>query len=179
MDRKEALLDRSECMSLLCIKASYHWSFIKFCLNIPLILTNSILCIMNSISDDKIDLKIPNVVVNSVSVLMMAINNNLKSAEKMELFKNLSNSYLLLTHEIEGHDPDAMDREKINSFQEKYDSLISQCCFEEIPIKIKQEVANKFEELNKTLPVQLNGGSIIKKRSPKTIQLSSDIGISV
>jgi hypothetical protein len=47
---KNKLLDKCEAMTLLCTKASTHWSFIKFCFNIPLVITSSAMCIINSIS---------------------------------------------------------------------------------------------------------------------------------
>jgi len=158
MDRKQKLIDRSECMSLLCIKASYHWSFIKFILSIPVIFINSVLCILNSLDDKSMDLKLPNVIINGISVLIMSITTNLKSAEKTELFKNASNSFLLLTHEIESYEE--MDNEKINILQDKYDAIITNIPFEEIPQKIKLEIATNFKNLNKSIPTQINGGTI-------------------
>jgi len=156
MERKQKLLDRCEAMSLLCIKASYHWSFIKFILSIPVILINSILCILNSLDDKSFNLKIPNVVINGVSVLIMSITQNLKSAEKTEIFKSTSNSFLLLTHEIESYED--IDNEKINILQEKYDSIITSVPFEEIPSKIKLEISVSFKNMGKAIPVQINGG---------------------
>ena len=161
MERKQKLLDRCEAMSLLCIKASYHWSFIKFILSIPVILINSILCILNSLDDKSFDLKIPNVVINGVSVLIMSITQNLKSAEKTEIFKSTSNSFLLLTHEIESYED--IDNEKINILQEKYDSIITAVPFEEIPNKIKLEISVSFKNMGKAIPVQINGGSIVAR----------------
>jgi hypothetical protein len=161
MERKQKLLDRCEAMSLLCIKASYHWSFIKFILSIPVILINSILCILNSLDDKSFDLKIPNVVINGVSVLIMSITQNLKSAEKTEIFKSTSNSFLLLTHEIESYED--IDNEKINILQEKYDSIITSVPFEEIPSKIKLEISISFKNMGKAIPVQINGGSIVAR----------------
>ena len=161
MERKQKLLDRCEAMSLLCIKASYHWSFIKFILSIPVILINSILCILNSLDDKSFDLKIPNVVINGVSVLIMSITQNLKSAEKTEIFKSTSNSFLLLTHEIESYE--VIDNEKINILQEKYDSIIQSVPFEEIPSKIKLEISISFKNMGKAIPVQINGGSIVAR----------------
>lgn len=161
MDRKNKLLDRCEAMSLLCIKASYHWSLIKFILSIPVILINSILCILNSLDDKSFDLKMPNVVINGVSVLIMSITQNLKSAEKTEIFKSTSNSFLLLTHEIESYED--IDNEKINILQEKYDSIITTVPFEEIPKKIKLEIATSFKNMGKAIPVQINGGSIVAR----------------
>ena len=161
MERKNKLLDRCEAMSLLCIKASYHWSMIKFILSIPVILINSILCILNSLDDKSFDLKIPNVVINGISVLIMSITQNLKSAEKTEIFKSTSNSFLLLTHEIESYED--IDNEKINILQEKYDSIITSVPFEEIPNKIKLEIAVSFKNMGKAIPVQINGGSIVAR----------------
>ncbi len=36
MISKNKLLDKCEAMTLLCTNASTHWSFIKFCFNIPI-----------------------------------------------------------------------------------------------------------------------------------------------
>jgi len=153
------LIDKCEVMSLITIKASYHWSFLSFILSIPIIFINSILCILNSLSDQKIPLKIPNIIINGISVLFMSITTSLKSAEKKELFKSLSNNFLLLTHEIEGCEMETLSRESVNVFVDKYDSLIQQVPFEEIPTRIKREVVLLCE--GKKLPTQLNGGSVL------------------
>ena len=88
MDNKKIkLLDKCEAMTLLCTKAASYWSCIKFCFNIPLVLTSSTMCIINSISEDANAVKIPNIVVNAVSVLIMSLNNSIKPAEKFEIFK--------------------------------------------------------------------------------------------
>ena len=73
---KNKLLDKCEAMTLLCTKASSHWAFIKFCFNIPLVVTSSAMAICNSISEDANTMKIPNIVVNAVSVLIMSLNNS-------------------------------------------------------------------------------------------------------
>lgn len=159
MDRKNILLHRCEAMSLLTIKASYHWNFIKQLLSFPVIVINSILCILNSFDDKTMSLKLPNVIINGLSVLIMSITTNLKSAEKTEIFKNTSNSFLLLTHEIEGIED--IDNEKINILQDKYDAIITTVPFEDIPKKIKLEIATNFKNMNKSLPIQINGNSII------------------
>ena len=67
---KNKLLEKSEAITLLCTKASSHWSFIKICFNIPLVITSSVISIINSISEDANALKAPNIVVNAVSVLI-------------------------------------------------------------------------------------------------------------
>ena len=52
------LLDKSEAMTLLTSKTPTHWSLVKFCFNIPLVLTSSVMCIINSITDNEEDMKI-------------------------------------------------------------------------------------------------------------------------
>lgn len=161
-DRLEQLLDKCEAMSVLCQKATQYWSLIKFFFQIPLILTSSIMCILNSFDDDKGNMKIPNVVVNGTSVLILALQNNLKVPEKVELFKSLSNNFLQLAHLIEGMELEDIQKNNINIHTEKYDSLIIQCQFEDIPKKIKLEVIELWE--GRSIPLQLNGASGLKKK---------------
>lgn len=160
-ERLGFLLDKCEAMSLLCQRATQHWSLIKFLFQIPLIITSSIMCILNSFDDDKGNMKIPNVVVNGASVLILALQNNLKVPEKVELFKSLSNNFLQLAHQIEGMEEEEILKANINTITEKYDSFIIQCLFEDIPKKIKLEIIESWE--GRSLPLQLNGSSIFKK----------------
>ena len=174
-DRAEKLYSKCEAMSLLSQKATNHWSFIKFIFQIPLILTSSVMCILNSFDDGKGNMKIANVVVNGVSVLLISYQSNLKVAEKCELFKNLSNQFLQLAHEIEGKNPEELDRNVVNTLIEKYDALISTCLFEDIPKSIKMEVIKIFD--GKSLPLQLNGASglSVKRNSGNGIEMTSQI----
>jgi|TARA_Y100000389_G_scaffold185501_1_gene204963 hypothetical protein len=161
-ERMGMLLDKCEAMSVLCQKATSYWSLIKFIFQIPLILTSSVMCILNSFDDDKGNMKIPNVVVNGASVLILALQNNIKVPEKVELFKSLSNNFLQLAHQLEGIEEEDINKEHINTFTEKYDSLVIQCQFEDIPKKIKLEVIDLWE--GRSIPLQLNGASGLKKK---------------
>lgn len=172
-ERSLKLFDKCECMSLLCQKSCNHWSFVKFIFQIPLILTSSVMCILNSFDKGNGDMKIPNVVVNGVSVLLVSYQSNLKVAEKCELFKNLSNQFLQLAHQIEGLEPEQLDRNTVNNMTEKYDSLVMTCLFEDIPKSIKLEVMKLFQ--HKTLPLQLNGGSGLTIHRNSNTQLNSEI----
>lgn len=166
-ERAQALLDKCEICCLLCQKASARWSLLKFIFNIPLILTSSIMCVMNSMSTAEVSMKMPNVIVNGVSVFVMSINNNLKCAEKFELFKSLSNSYLALAHAIESYDEDSLTREKINELTEKYDVLVGGTPFEDVPNSIKTQVIQM--NAGRAMPLHLNGGFYGKKRDSKEL----------
>ena len=87
MINKEKLVDKSEAMTLLCTKTSSYWSFVKFGFNIPMVLTSSPMCIINSISEDANEIKIPNIVVNTCTELIMSLLSSIKPSEKFELLK--------------------------------------------------------------------------------------------
>ena len=172
------LLDKTECMTLLCTKTYNYWSLIKFCFNIPLVLTSSAMCIINSISQDANSMKIPNIVVNACSVLIMSLSNSIKSSEKFELFKKLSQQFMIISQELEQLElEDEEYKNKLNILSLKYDNLIQDCAFEDIPNKYKMEVAKCFYNAEKHIPIQLNGNiGNFKKRNSKEIILSANTG---
>ena len=152
-ERTEKLLSKTEAMVLLCSKASSYWSMIKFCFNIPLVLTSSVMCIINSISEDANEVKIPNIVVNAISVLIMSLNNSIKASEKCDLFRRLGQQFLLLSGQIE-NDNEITDND-FNIIAIKYENLVNDCLFEEIPYRYKIQVAESFKD--RYVPLQLNG----------------------
>jgi len=151
-ERTEKLLSKSEAMVLLCSKASGYWSMIKFFFNIPLVLTSSAMCIINSISEDANEVKVPNIVVNA-SVLIISLNNSIKASEKCDLFRRLSQQFLLLAGQIE-NDNEITDSD-FQLISLKYENLINEVLFEEIPTRYKLQVAESFK--NRVVPLQLNG----------------------
>ena len=152
-ERTEKLLSKSEAMVLLCSKASGYWSMIKFFFNIPLVLTSSAMCIINSISEDANEVKIPNIVVNAISVLIISLNNSIKASEKCDLFRRLSQQFLLLAGQIE-NDNEITDSD-FQLISLKYENLINEVLFEEIPTRYKLQVAESYK--NRVVPLQLNG----------------------
>ena len=154
-ERTEKLLSKTESLVLLCSKANGYWSMIKFCFNIPLVLTSSAMCIINSISEDANEVKIPNIVVNAVSVLIMSLNNSIKASEKCDLFRRLGQQFLLLAGQIE-NDDEITDNE-FNLLALKYENLVNDILFEEIPNRYKVQVVESFKD--RYLPLQLNGCS--------------------
>ena len=152
-ERTEKILSKSETMVLLCSKASGYWSMIKFAFNIPLVLTSSAMCIINSISEDANEVKVPNIVVNAISVLIISLNNSIKASEKCDLFRRLSQQFLLLAGQIE-NDNEITDSD-FQLISLKYENLINEVLFEEIPTRYKLQVAESFK--NRVVPLQLNG----------------------
>jgi hypothetical protein len=167
----DKMLDKCEAMTLLCSKSSSYWNLIKVCFNIPLVLTSSSMCIINSISVDANDVKIPNIVVNAISVLIISLSNNFKASEKFEIFKKLSQQFMVLSQDIETIDVNCT-KEQYEVILLKYDNLIQDCMFEEIPNRYKVQVANCFTKAERYIPIQLNGiiGNTIIKRNSKILK---------
>jgi len=157
-EKLQKLLDKSECLVLLCSSACNYWSFVKFLFSIPLVLTSSAMCIINSISEDANDVKIPNIVVNAVSVLIVSLNNSIKASEKAESFKKLSQQFMSLTQEIDAFDDEnVITTDKYSMLILKYDNLLNDVAFEEIPTRYKISASKSFSANNRAVPIQLNG----------------------
>ena len=157
-EKLQKLLDKAECMVLLTSSACNYWSYIKFLFSIPLVLTSSAMCIINSISEDANAVKIPNIVVNAVSVLIVSLNNNIKSSEKCDAYRKLSQQFMNLSQEIEQYDDEnAITKEKFEVLMIKYDNLINDCAFEDIPNRYKLLASRSFYSNNRAVPIQLNG----------------------
>jgi len=149
----EKILSKTESLVLLCSKASGYWSMIKFCFAIPLVITSSAMCVINSISDNAEDVKIPNICVNAVSVLIMSLNNSIKASEKCDLFRRIGQQLLLLTGKIENDNEIKEDDFKLLAMS--YENLVNDIPFEDIPERYKRQVIESFK--GRYLPLQLNG----------------------
>jgi hypothetical protein len=71
---------------------------------------------------------------------------------------------MILSQEIEGIEDD-IPKDKYDMFIFKYDNLIQDCSFEEIPEKYKLLVASKYADADRHVPIQINGtiGNVVKR----------------
>jgi hypothetical protein len=142
------LKSKAEALSLTCNLANIYWSRIKLFFNIPLVLTSSVMAILNSITTDANEVKLPNIIVNSVSVLIISLNNSIKASEKADNFKKLSQQFLLLVSEIEND-----DSKDLHVYNIKFDNLINDIEFSDINTSIKRQVNMLFND--EELPLQI------------------------
>ena len=122
------------------------------------------MCILNSFENDGNIMRIPNIIVNGISALLLSTQSNLQVNEKCELFKSLSNNFLLLAHQIEGYEATEVNNEIVKNLVDKYDTLMGQVSWEDIPKWYKVEIKTLWEEEGKCLPLTLNGLSGIVTR---------------
>ena len=134
-EKIEKLLSKTEALVLLCSKAGGYWALVKFCFAIPLVLTNSALCILNSLSNNPEEMRVPNIVINGISVLVMSLSNSVKPAEKADLFKRIGQQLLLLTGKIENDTE--ITEEDFKLLAMTYENLVNDLDFAEIPERYK------------------------------------------
>ena len=140
---------KSESLSLTCNLASIYWNRMKMIFQIPLILTSSVMALLNSITDDAQSVKLANIIVNSVSVLIISLSNNFKCAEKADGFKKISQGFLLLVSEIENRETN----KDLHTYTLKYDGLVNDIEFSDINSSIKKQVNMLFDD--DELPLQI------------------------
>ena len=147
-------------MGVLCQKSFEHFNFIKSICNIPLIIISSAMAILNSSAFDGNEMKIPNVVINSLTAMIVGIINNFRVNEKEGNFKQLSLKFMKISHTIEdklNNHLDSLTSEDISNQIKEYDSMIEQIDFT-FPASIQKTVKALYKN-KKQLPAILNGDS--------------------
>ena len=142
------LKSKAEALTLTCHLANVHWNRIKMLFNMPLVLITSIMAIINSITENGNDLKLYNIIVNSISVLLISLNNAIKASEKADNFKKLSHSFLLLISDIDND-----EKKDFHRYNIRFDNLINDVEFSDINPYIKKQVNLYFEQ--DELPLQI------------------------
>ncbi len=156
--------DKTYIYQILSLKTNEYYSQIKQVINIPLIISSSIMTICNSGSFNSEDMKIPNIVINALTALLISLINNYKIIEKQQTFRNLSLKYMALLHDIEDKiaNDTNIEPDEVRTIIKQYDDLISQTDFI-IPNHIKAKVKKQYNK-KLYLPVILNGDTPTQSR---------------
>ena len=151
--------DKSLIVGILAKRSYEFFSTIKSFINIPLILSSTTLAILNSASLNGEQMKYPNIIINSITGLTLAMVGNFKINEKVTVFQNISIKMNKLNHRIEEsiiNDIDKLDGDKISLFIKEYDSIIEQLDYP-FPTNIKKKVYDKYKNQGMVIPNALIG----------------------
>lgn len=149
--------DKAYVSAVLCEKTSSYYSLFRNIISVPLIITSSVMSIINSTDIPSNELKIVNIIFNAITAFTLAINNNFKFTEKASIFKNNNIKFTKLLHQIEDNlinDKNNLTTEKIREYISIYDGLYENLEFN-FPNHIKDKVRNIYKD-KKTLPNILN-----------------------
>ena len=150
--------DKSYITSILCQQSEEHFSFLKSMVNIPLILTSSVMTILNSLNEtESKDLKYCNIVLNASTAMILSLIGNFKLTEQSTNFKQIQIKMNKLCHQIEDKltiDLENTTIENLRTFINEYDAITEQIDFT-YPEFIKNRVKKTFYN-KKVLPNVLN-----------------------
>jgi hypothetical protein len=97
----ESYRDKAYICNILCDESFNHYSFIKNLVNLPLILSSSVMTVLNSSDFDAQTMRIPNIVLNASTTSILSLINNYKLPEKCQTFRNKAIKYMHLCNQIE------------------------------------------------------------------------------
>jgi hypothetical protein len=143
----ESYRDKAYICNILCDESFNHYSFIKNLVNLPLILSSSVMTVLNSSDFDAQTMRIPNIVLNASTTLILSLINNYKLPEKCQTFRSKSIKYMHLCNQIEDsltNDLNNINIDKIRNFINDYDAITESLEYS-YPTHIKNRVRKKFK----------------------------------
>lgn len=168
-------LDHTYAMSHLCSKTSTYYDRIKKFIEIPLIFTSSILALLNGSMQETETLKITNIVVNCITAILINLQSRMRVSELASQTKTLAQAFDKLQGDIQkAQSFNEMTQDKLTSFIQNYDTLVTQCPV--FPKKIKDNLSREMIGID--LPYLFNGYVEKKNNIGSTTRLESDIVVA-
>jgi len=143
--------------SLLAEQSYNYYVFIKNLVNIPLIIVNSAMVVINATITDEQLLKILNIILNSSTGLILSLISNFKIYESIQSFHQLYIKFNKLNHLIDSkmcNEPDNITPDFINTVISHYDGIIDTIEIT-FPNHIKKRIKNEYKDIQ-TLPTSLS-----------------------
>ena len=144
--------------SILCSQSSEHFSFLLSIVNIPLILSSSVMTVLNSMDEgSNNNMKYANIILNTWTSLILSLVGNFKLPENATNFAQIQVKMNKLCHQIEDKlaiDLESCKIEDIRQFISDYDALYEQLDYS-FPGFIKTRVKKAYAG-KKVLPNALN-----------------------
>ena len=151
-------LDKSFVYSVLLNEAHIYYGRLKTLLKVPLIITSSVMTVVNGNIQDIEALKIANITLNILTVIILGIVAIFKIEEKHSNFAQAEKKFLKLSSKIGQNflnDDEVINKDFIKDIMNEYDRIVENIDFD-IPKYICVKTNKKYATL-KTLPLILNG----------------------
>jgi len=139
--------DKCYINALLAEQSCDHYNFVKNIINIPLIITNTVMVIINSIIENQDLLKILNIILNASTGLILSLISNFKVYEKIQQYHQLQIKFNKLNHQIDSkinNDMDNISSQYITSIVEDYDQILESIEYA-YPTKIKTRIKQQYD----------------------------------
>jgi ERCC4-type nuclease len=148
--QKEVLIiykEKSYVSSLLAEQSYNYYVWVKNAVNIPLIISNTIMVCINSIIVDQDLLKVLNIILNASTGLILSLISNFHIHENISQFEDIKKKYSKLSNDIDmklTNDIDNITPEYINNIVEDY-GAINESIKYSYPNKIIKKIKKQFE----------------------------------
>jgi len=146
-DLLKSYKDKSFIMMILCEQSYNEYTFIKNIINVPLILVNTAMTALNSIVMNADDMKIPNILLNSTTGVIIGLISSFKIYEKIQSFHQLQGKFNKLSSNLESKliKMDAINDDDITNVIDTYDNLVDSIDYP-ISESIKKKLKRSFLE---------------------------------
>ena len=149
--------DKSFINALLAEEGYNHYNFLKNIINIPLIVCNTAMVIINSLISNEDLLKILNIILNASTGLILSLISNFKIYEHITLYHQIQIKFSKLNHLIDSkltNDIDNINTDFITNIIEDYDLILEGMEFS-FPSGIRKRIKEQYEG-KLTLPASLS-----------------------
>ena len=155
--------DKCYVSSTLCQMSSDYYSRYKHFMSIPLIVSSSVMTILNASNFDTDQMKYANVVLNTCTALILAMSNNFKIPEKCGAFRSCALKFNKLCHQIEDKIiyNESIDKDDIREMVLAYDGIYEGLDYS-FPEKVKKKCISMYKNV-RVLPNILNCEGEISK----------------
>ena len=161
-------LDKSFIYSVLLNQSHCYYGRLKTLLKVPLILTSSVMSVINGNIENSESLKIVNITFNLLTAIILGLTATFNIEQKYQNFLQAEKKFLKLSSKIEQrllNEDDVIYTEFINEIMNEYDVIVESIDYD-IPASICKKVRAQYAT-KKTLPHLINGiKKDIENRSP-------------
>lgn len=152
-------LDKCFVYSILLNQSHSYYNKLKTLFKIPLILTSSVMSVVNANIGGTNDeaLKIVNITFNILTAIILGLTATLKFEEKYQNFISTEKKFLKLYAKIEEkllHEDEVIQKEFVRDIINEYENIVENLDYD-IPSHISKRVRDTYKG-KKTLPVFIN-----------------------
>lgn len=150
--------DKSYVMTSMYQRAFEFFSLLNSITNIPIIIFNSVMAILNSMNENKEEMRYANIILNSITSMSIALIANFKIQEKSNIFRQAEIKMRGICHKIEdelNNNRETITGEEISKYIFEYDKLLEDYGNHSIPGHIKKKCTELYKD-KRHLPSMLN-----------------------
>jgi len=139
--------DKTFINALMAEEGYNYYNFLKNVINIPLIVCNTAMVIINSLISNEDLLKILNIILNASTGLILSMISNFKIYEHITLYHQLHIKFNKLNHSIHSkltNDIDSITSEYITGIIEDYDLILEGMEFS-FPSTIRKRIKEQYD----------------------------------